>query len=98
MIVELEHVKENLNVTGADDDALITRFIVAAESHINRLLGFKMDAEFPGNTVPEDLKLAINQLVGHWYENRESSLVGVSIVEVPFSVRDIVREYRTWSF
>ncbi len=97
MIVELEHVKENLNVTSADDDALITRLIEGAESHINRLLGFKMEAEYPDG-VPADLKLAISQLVGHWYENRESTLVGVSIVEVPFSVRDIVREYRMWSF
>ncbi len=98
MIVELAHVKENLNIVSEADDALLTRQLKAAESHINRLLGFKMEVEFPDDTVPEDLKQAICQLVGHWYENRETSLVGVSIVEVPFSVREIVREYRNWSF
>ncbi|QRY66549.1 phage gp6-like head-tail connector protein [Ensifer sp. PDNC004] len=98
MIVDLAHVKENLNIVSNDDDALLRRQIEAAEAHINRLLGFKMDVEFPGDTVPADLKQAIFQLVGHWYENRETSLVGVSIVEVPFSVREIVREHRNWTF
>ncbi|KQU81284.1 DNA-packaging protein [Ensifer sp. Root31] len=98
MIVELDHVKENLNITDGADDALITRLIAAAESHVNRLLGFKMEVEFPANTVPEDLKQAISHLVGHWYENREATIVGVGIASVPYSVQEIVREYRNWSF
>lgn len=98
MIVELAHVKEHLNISSNVDDALLTRQIGAAETHINRLLGFKMDAEFPNDTVPDDLKLAVCQLIAHWYENRESTLVGVSAQEIPFGVREIVREYRNWSF
>lgn len=97
MIVQLDEVKENLNVTGNDDDALLTRQIAAAEAHIDRMLGFKMETEYPA-AVPADLKQAICHLVGHWYENREATLVGVSIQNVPFSVHDIVREYRNWSF
>lgn len=98
MIVELDHVKENLNITDGADDALLTRQIEAAEAHINRLLGFKMEVEFPADTVPADLKQAICHLVGHWYENREATIVGVGIANVPYSVQEIVREYRNWVF
>lgn len=97
MIVELAHVKENLNVTDNADDALLTRQIAAAETHINQLLGFKMEEQFPDG-VPDDLKQAVCHLVGHWYENREASIVGVGISNVPYSVREIVREHQDWVF
>ena len=94
MIVELAHVKENLNIVSSGDDGLLTRQIEAAEAHINRLLGYKMDVEFPGGAVPADLKQAIFQLVGHWYENRETSLVGVSIVNLSVLKNDRARAIR----
>ena len=50
-----------------------------------------------GNTtasIPEDLKLAILLLVGHWYENRETVIIGVSASEVPFSVQCLIGKYR----
>lgn len=104
-IVTLAELKEHLAFTddlGTLDDALLGRLILAAERHIDRLLGFGMEdaaaAEAAGfeDGVPEDLRLAVTQLAAHWHENREAA--GGAMQELPFGVSEIVREYRGWTF
>lgn len=97
MIVNVETLKEQIIVAIDDDDALIERKIAAAQDHIERQLGFKIEEEYPAD-VPAALVEAVCQLVGHWYENREATAIGVSVQELPFSVAEIVREYRNWSW
>jgi Phage gp6-like head-tail connector protein len=104
MIVTTEQIKEQLNITadlGTDDDALISRKISGAQDHIERLLGFKIEASYGGtgqDPIPPSLIEAVSQLAAHWYENREAVLVGVNASQLPLSVQEIVTEYRTWSF
>lgn len=101
MIITIDEMKQQLGFTddmGNDDDALLEGKIEAAQAHIERLLGYKLDAEFPNGSTPADLKEAIRLLTAHWYENREASLVGVAAQEIPYGIREIVREYRNWSF
>lgn len=101
MIVTVEEMKQQLGFTddmGTLDDELLERKIEAAQAHIERLLGYKLADEFPGNAVPADLKEAIRLLTAHWYENREASIIGVSAQEIPYGIRDIIREHRNWSF
>lgn len=45
-------------------------------------------------TVPETIKQAILLLVGHWYENREASIVGQASAQIQFSVKAILDQYR----
>lgn len=99
MAVDLAAAKQHLNITGSDDDTVISRLIDASTAHMARLLGFALDDEdeFPDGT-PADLQHAQLMLVAHWFENREASLVGVTAMSVPFGVQDIVREHRKWSF
>lgn len=40
--------------------------------------------------APKDVQAAVLLLVGHWYENRESVIVGTSAVEVPLTVQAIL--------
>ncbi|KKN14047.1 hypothetical protein LCGC14_1000120 [marine sediment metagenome] len=44
--------------------------------------------------VPETLKAALKLLVGHWYENREGAVVGVTTSEVPFSIKALLASYK----
>jgi hypothetical protein len=100
MIVTTAELREQLNLTdglGEGDDALLDRKAAAAQDHIERLLGFKIEETYP-DTVPPALKEAVLMLAADWYENREATLVGVSAQELPFGVQAIVAEYREYSF
>lgn len=104
-IATLDQLKGQLNITpdiGAADDVLLARKLAAAQNHVERLLGFRIADQFPPegeppvSTVPPDLVEAVLQLAAWWYEAREAA--GEGARDVPFNVREIVTEYRAWSF
>lgn len=46
------------------------------------------------NNFPDSLRHALLLLVGHWYENRESVVIGQTPSELPMSVASLVAPYR----
>lgn len=46
------------------------------------------------SAVPDELKLAIRMLVGHWFENREPVAVGNIVSDIPMSVEALLSHYR----
>lgn len=44
--------------------------------------------------VPESIRQAALLLIGHWYANRETAVVGVSANEVPLAVDALIAPYR----
>ncbi len=46
------------------------------------------------SAVPDDIKHAIKLLVGHWYENRETVIVGTSSDSVPFAVEALLNPHK----
>lgn len=103
-IVTLAEIKEQLSFTddiGSVDDALLQRKIDAAQNHVERLLGFKIEETFGGaeqDPVPPALVEAVSQLAAWWYEMRETAVAGDRVSEVPFGVWEIVNEYRERTF
>jgi len=98
-VVDIEAAKAHLNVTDDADDTLIQAKIDAAEAHVEKILGFTLATGFSGSTaVPNDVREAILQLVGHFYENREASLVGISAEEISFGVWNLLSPYREYVF
>ena len=102
-IVTLEEVRDQLSMegVGTHDDALIAQKIEAAQAHVERLLGFKIEDEFGGEDqppIPEPLREAVLQLAAWWYSQREAGLVGHRVEVAPYSVQEIVAEFREWSF
>lgn len=101
-IATMDQLKDQLAFTGDEgelDDALLARLIPAAQGHVERLLGFKIEVQFGGaeqEPVPEPLVHAVLMLAAHWYEVREASHTGLR--EVPFGVTEIVTEYRGFTF
>lgn len=94
-VITVDDAKSHLNITSDADDALIAAKIEAAEAWISRWLDAPL-AEM--DEVPGDLKEAVRQLVGHLYENREATLVGVTAEEIPFGIWDIINQHRAWAF
>lgn len=47
--------------------------------------------------VPAPLRAAIKLLLGHLYENREASVIGTIVAELPFAVQALIAPYRVWS-
>lgn len=45
--------------------------------------------------VPKEINLAIKMLVGHYYENRESTSQE-SLITIPQGVNDLISDYREW--
>lgn len=98
MIVSLADLKAHLNVTLDNDDALIAQKIAAAQAHVESDIGFSIETVYAEPLeVPEPLREAVRLYAAHLYENREASIVGVSIAAVP-GYRDIINSYRDWSF
>ncbi|PRX11236.1 UNVERIFIED_ORG: putative phage protein (predicted DNA packaging) [Martelella mediterranea] len=100
-VVTLDQMKAHLNVTYGRDDDLISKKIAAAQDHIERLLGYRLEESYGGEgqePVPPVLAEAVMQLAAHWYENREAVLIGVTAMPMPLGLREIIREYRDWSF
>lgn len=97
-IVEVHELKDQLaftNDVGSADDALLHKKLEAAQDHIERLLGFVIQEEYPG-AVPASLKEAVLQLAAHWFEHREG--VTERLKEVPYGVSAIVAEYREYTW
>lgn len=99
MALTAADLRAHSNLTEGDDDALLSRFIVAAKARIEASLGFKIDdvTEFPSGT-PDDLTLAVLMLAAHYYENREATVVGVTAQVMPLGVTGVIADYRRYTF
>jgi hypothetical protein len=48
--------------------------------------------------VPSPLKTAMLMLIGHWYENRETMVLGQIPAEIQFGFADLVNRHRVGRF
>lgn len=94
-ILSVEDLKSHLNIEGDGDNLLLTGKIAAAEDWVGKFVGSPLDQFDP---LPDPLKEAVRQMVGHLYENREASIVAVSAELLPLGLYDLMAPYRTWSF
>ncbi len=99
MAVTVDTLKAHCNVVGSDDDALLSRILSAATGHMAGQLGFAIDDtdELDASGIA-DVEQAVILLASHYFENREGSIVAVSITSIPFGVQEIIANRRRYSF
>lgn len=101
-IVTTAELIDQLGLEGIEGlDDLLAQKIAAAQAHIERLLGFRIEEQFGGedqDPIPEPLREAVLQLAGWWFEQREAVIVGAGAVHAPHSLPEIVAEFREWTF
>ena len=101
-VVSLADMKAELGITTNTDDNIITAKINSAQAHLEALLGYQIEERWPDegepptSMVPADIIAAVKMLTAGWFENRESSLVGVSGMEVPHGVWESVDNRRNY--
>jgi hypothetical protein len=101
-IVQLSDLEAQLGLEGVQGHYLtLSQKIDAAQAHVERLLGFKIEERFGGQDqepIPAPLREAVLQLAAWWFEQREAGIVGQGVTTPPHSLPEIVAEYREWSF
>jgi uncharacterized phage protein (predicted DNA packaging) len=95
-VTALAALKAHLNITGVDDDELLTDKLDAAIAYTSHQLGDEDPIEW--DSAAPDLRQAVLMLAGHWYENREATLIGVGVVPVPLGYDDLLLAHRRWVF
>ncbi|WOU51616.1 head-tail connector protein [Citrobacter portucalensis] len=98
-----QHCRIDTDFTG--DDALLTLYTGAAAHYVQtwtrRTLYEKEDSpSYVDDPAPillnDDVKAAMLLMIGHWYANRESVVVGQTVAEVPFAVEALLQPYRIY--
>lgn len=108
MFLTPELAKGYQRIVGNDEDDVIVLMLSAAEraalAYLNRQVFADiaaMDAaittgtagEFP-MVIEDDIKLGILKLFGDMYENREDSVLAVSVARLPLGSRELLRPHR----
>ncbi|WP_337056301.1 head-tail connector protein [Pseudomonas sp. USHLN015] len=106
-MVALELVKQHLRVEHGEEDALIQGYLDAAKAHVEKYCDREIVAEPTDPDAPpidlstqmlltKDVEQAILLLVGHWYNNREATVLGVSTAALPFGVEALLWSRRSF--
>lgn len=97
-LVDLETAKSHLNLMGSSDDGVVARYVDAAQSWLESKLGYIISERYSDRPVPSSLYQAALLMTAHFYANREASVVGVTVAELPLGVWDTVTDFRDWSW
>ena len=92
-------LRDHCRVDDAADDVALSRSLAAARAYAERFIGYRLDdaTEFPDGP-PDDLLVAVLMLAADWFENREASLIGLSIRPLPIGVSDVFANYRRYTY
>lgn len=94
----LEDVKLYLRVDGTIEDELISSMIDAAIEYVKSASGKTKLANGNDITDSELVKLAIKQLVTHWYDHRGTQYLSgnfKNVAEISYSVKTILAHITT---
>jgi len=95
-VVTVSEARNHLNLTAdQESDAFLGSKIEAAEGFVANFIGKPLPTI---NPFPATLREAVLQLTAHFFENREATIVGVSMQTVTPGVFELMAPHREWSF
>lgn len=107
--VTVRYIDELGAVTDVPESQLVLTDVPSARTVLEWIDGFQVpllsDKRYPvkititsgfaaAANVPEGIKAAIKMMVGHWYDNRETVVLGMSVAELPMAVNALLARYR----
>lgn len=98
MNVNIDDVKQFLKIQDNEENIILQAMLDGAvaycETYLNRpILDKNMTTETEWE-VPSSVLIAIYLLVGTWYENRSSVVIGTTTKEIEFSTKSILQPHR----
>ncbi|WP_110685081.1 head-tail connector protein [Salinicola aestuarinus] len=108
-MLELDIIKQHVRLEPdfEDDDTLLDTYSNAARRMVENQTGRSLfasqaEADKSGKDnallLDDDITTAMLLIIGHWYANRESVAVGVSVTEMPMAVASLIEPYRFFHF
>lgn len=106
-MLELDIIKQHVRLEPdfEDDDTLLDTYSNAARRLVENRTGRKLyatESEAPNDEsallLDDDITTAMLLLIGHWYANRESVVVGTITSEMPMAVDSLISPYRFFHF
>lgn len=100
-MLSLDLVKSHCRIDSNDEDEVLQSYIEAALGHIESQLGRKLyddnvpDSDLTGIVINAPIRHAALMLIAHWYENRESVVVGnFGSKEIEIGTWRLIQPYR----
>lgn len=100
MLLTLDLIKQHCRIDSDDEDELLELYESAAQQHIENQLDRKLFAsEVPddvanGLVITPAIKQAMLMTIGHWYEHRESVVIGMISKEIQEGTWRLIQPYR----
>ena len=99
MLLSIELIKLHCRIDHDNEDELLQQYENAAKEYIESLLDRKLYAvQVPdasnGLVANTAIKQAMLMTIAHWYEHRESVVVGVTSKEIEEGVWRLIQPYR----
>ncbi|AHG72956.1 DNA packaging protein [Mannheimia sp. USDA-ARS-USMARC-1261] len=101
MLINIELIKQHCRIDHDSEDELLKQYESAAKKYIER----QLDRNLYSDNVPEDdskgliaesdITQAMLMTIAHWYEHRESVVVGsITSTEIKEGVWRLIQPYR----
>ena len=100
MLLTLDLIKQHCRIDSDDEDELLELYESAAQQHIENQLDRKLFAsEVPddvanGLVITPAIKQAMLMTIAHWYEHRESVVIGIVSREIEEGTWRLIQPYR----
>ena len=100
MLLTLDLIKQHCRIDSDDEDELLELYESAAQQHIENQLDRKLFAsEVPddvanGLVITPAIKQAMLMTIAHWYEHRESVVIGIVLREIEEGTWRLIQPYR----
>lgn len=88
MAITLDQVKEFLRMDHDEEDSLLSSYLVASERYIVNATHTNVDKR------DELFGIAQRFLIAHWYENRNTVLVGQTSKSLEFALESILTQLK----
>jgi hypothetical protein len=89
--VEGETIRTIATITD-DNNLTVTEAFASTDDGLTFIM-------YPGisSPIPKPLKHAMKMMIAHFYNNRESTIIGVGMTEIPMGYKHLVNRYKNWT-